>query len=169
MNESKIEPAPAKQANPVAASCGPTALWGWSPQALPADTAAKRLVDRILLRGGFRLLIFFAAVFALLQVGQALPRRADLAATGLAALAAGSWCALNFWRCRHAHCVVTATGWLALSAFCFVEVALGRSLIGGYEPPVFLGVLALGLLFEAGWRHARGTNAVLTDAKASGL
>jgi hypothetical protein len=42
-------------------------------------------------------------------------------------------------------------GWLALSAFAFIETGLGHSVIGGYEQPVFLGVLALALVFECGW------------------
>ncbi|MEA2504692.1 MAG: hypothetical protein QOG36_1735, partial [Actinomycetota bacterium] len=34
-------------------------------------------------------------------------------ADGLAGLAAGTWCGLNFWRCRQAHCLVTFAegGW----------------------------------------------------------
>src|SRR6266542_7089422 len=70
------------------------------------------------------------------------------------------WCGLNFWRCRHAHCVITGAGWLALAVFTFVEAGLGRSLIGGNEPPVFLVVLGTGLVFEAAWYLARGSNAV---------
>jgi hypothetical protein len=31
----------------------------------------------------------------------------------LAALAAGTWCGLNFWRCRQAYRLVSAAGWLA--------------------------------------------------------
>jgi hypothetical protein len=85
---------------------------------------------------------------------------AALATDGLAALAAGAWCALNFWRCRHAHCAVTSSGWLALSVLAFTEAALGHSLIGGDEQPVFLAVLAAGLVFEVVWRCLRGTNAV---------
>jgi hypothetical protein len=99
-------------------------------------------------------------VVALLNVGQLLPRRADLATVGLAALLAGGWCALNFWRCRHAHCALTGGGWLALAVFAFAEAAVGRSVIGGDEPVVFLVVLALGLAFEAGWYRRRGTNSI---------
>jgi hypothetical protein len=148
------EPAPVV----TAACCGGGALWGWSPPRLPADTASKRLVDRAQPRSGVRVLAFFAAVVVLLNVGQLLPRRADLATVGLAALLAGGWCALNFWRCRHAHCALTGAGWLALALFTFAEVALGRSVIGGDEPLVFLVVLGLGLVFEAGWYLRRGTN-----------
>jgi hypothetical protein len=139
---------------------GGGALWGWSPPRLPADTAFKRLVDRVQPRGGVRLLAFFAAVVALLNVGQVLPRRTDLATVGLAALLAGGWCALNFWRCRHAHCALTGAGWLALAVFTLAEAAVGHSLIGGDEPLVFLAVLGLGLVFEAGWHLRRGTNSI---------
>jgi hypothetical protein len=70
-------------------------------------------------------LAFFGAVVVLLNVGQLLPRRADLATVGLAVLLAGSWCALNFWRCRQAHCALTGAGWLALAVFTFAEAAAG--------------------------------------------
>lgn len=145
---------------PPAKGCG-SALWGWSPGALPADTPLKRRVDRLLPSSGVRAVLFFAAVVALLLVAPLLPRRADLAADGLAAAAAGAWCTLNFWRCRHAHCLVTGTGWLALSVLAFAEAGLGRSVIHGNEQPVFLAVLALGLAFEWAWYRRHGTNAVM--------
>jgi hypothetical protein len=143
-----------------AACCGGGALWGWSPARLAADTACKRRVDRVQSRAGVAVLAFFGSVVVLLNVGQLLSRRADLATVGLAALLAGGWCALNFWRCRHAHCALTGAGWLALAVFAFAEAALGRSVIGGDEPLVFLVVLGLGLVFEAGWYVRRGTNAI---------
>ena len=140
--------------------CGAGALWGWSPRPLPADTPLKRLVDRVRPSTGVPLLGFFAAVVVLLNVGRLFGRRADLATVGLAALAAGGWCALNFWRCRHAHCAVTGAGWLVLAAFAFGEAAAGRSVIGGDEPLVFLAVLGAGLVFESGWLLRRGTNSI---------
>jgi len=140
--------------------CGPRALFGWSPPPLPADTALKRRVDALLPRSGVRLVIFFAVVVVLLNVGAVLPKRLDLVAVGLASLAAGGWCAVNFWRCRHAHCVVTGAGWLALAGFAFVEAGLGRSLIHGDEALVFLAVLAAGLVVEGWWYAVRGTNAI---------
>ena len=69
---------------------------------------------------------------------------------------------MNLWRCRHAHCVVTSAGWLALSILAFTEAVLGRSLIGGDEQPVFLAVLGAAILFEAVWYFVRGTNSVAT-------
>jgi len=139
--------------------CGP-ALWGWSPPRLPADTPAKQVVDRVLPSTGFPALAYFAAVVVLLNLAPHLPTRGELALDGLAALAGGGWCAANFWRCRHAHCLITGTGWLALSGFAFVEAIMGRSVIGGNEQIVFLAVLAAGIAFEVAWRIARGTNAV---------
>lgn len=140
--------------------CGPRALFGWSPPPLPADTAFKRRVDRVLLRSGLRLVVFFAVVVALLNVGPFLSKRLDLVAVGVASLAAGGWCAVNFWRCRHAHCLVTGAGWLALAGFAFIEAGLGRSLIHGDEGLVFLGVLGAGLTVEGAWYAVRGTNAI---------
>jgi len=85
---------------------------------------------------------------------------AELALEGAAALAAGGWCALNFWRCRHAHCLVTGAGWLGLSQLAFVEAGLEHSVIGGYERGVFVVVLVIGCVFEAAWQITRGTNAM---------
>lgn len=148
------------------AACGPDrggchrALWGWSPPDLPADTSLKRRADRLLPRTGWPAVLYFAAIVGLLNLAPHLPERGNLAVDGLAALAGGTWCVLNFWRCRHAHCVVSSTGWLVLSVLAFTEAGLGRSLIGGDEQPVFLVVLAAAVVFEVVWRCARGTSAV---------
>ena len=125
-----------------------------------ADTPLKRAVDRLLPRTGVSLFIFFGAVVGLLMIAPFFPKPIELALDGVAAVVAGSWCALNFWRSRHAHCVVTAVGWLGLAPFAFLEAAIGRSLIGGNEQIVFLAVLAAGLCFEAAWYIRLGTNAV---------
>jgi len=140
--------------------CGPASCWGWSPPPLPADTPAKRWVDRWQPRTGWPVIVYFGAVVALLNLATHVPTAPGLALDGLAALAAGGWCALNFWRCRHAHCLITGAGWLTLSLFSVAEAALGRSVISGTEGLVFLGVLATGLVFEAVWYLARGSNAV---------
>jgi hypothetical protein len=143
-----------------AGSCSPAALWGWSPPPRPADTALKRLVDRLLPRTGLPAVLCFAAVIGLLSLARVLPAPSYLVIDGLAALAAGGWCALNFWRCRHAHCLVSGAGWLGLGGFALVEAGFRHSVIGGDEQLVFLGVLAAALLFEGVWSLARGTNAV---------
>jgi hypothetical protein len=110
-------------------------------------------------------LLYYAAVAGLLNLAPHLPERGDLAIDGLAALAGAAWCGLNFWRCRHAHCVVTSTGWMALSLLAFTGAGLGRSLIGGNEQPVFLVVLAGAVAFEVAWSLAHGTNAVGASAR----
>ncbi len=145
---------------PESASCGPRALCGWSPPARAADTRAKRLVDRFLPTTGIPALTYFAAVVGLMLIAPLLPKHWELMMDGLAAMAAAAWCGLNFWRCRHAHCVVTACGWSALAALALGEAVIGRSLIGGDEQLVFLIVLAAGLAFEVVWYLARGTYAV---------
>lgn len=128
---------------------------------LPADTHVKRLVDRALPRTGLPAVLYFAVIVVLLNVGPPLVTvRLNLALIGVASLAAGAWCSLNFWRCRHAHCVITGVGWSLLALFSLAEAALGRSLIAGYEDGVFLVVLGLGLAFEAVWRRAHGSNAI---------
>jgi hypothetical protein len=79
-------------------------------------------------------------------------------------LAGGSWCTMNFWRCRQAHCLLTGSGWLLLALFTVAEAGLGHSLIGGDEQLVFLGILAIGLVFEGTWYLMHRTNA-LTPAQ----
>ncbi|MGH7775570.1 MAG: hypothetical protein ACREPI_00115 [Candidatus Dormibacterales bacterium] len=144
------------QGNP---SWGPRALCGWSPEPLPADTALKRRVDRVLV-GNLPAIVMVATVVALLNLVPHIPLRAGLAIDGLAALIGGGWCSLNFWRCRHAHCLVTGVGWLALSLFVFVEAGIGHSSMGGDEQPLFLAVLAAALIFEFAWYLARHTQAI---------
>lgn len=155
INESLATPAPA-------APCGSRALCGWSPPSQIADTSLKRRVDRLVL-GNFAAISILVAVVALLSLSPHLPRRADLAVEGLATLIGGAWCTLNFWRCRHAHCLITGPGWLALSVFVFAESALGHSVIGGYEQPTFVAVLGIALVFEAFWRLTLHTNAIASN------
>lgn len=140
--------------------CSSAPRKGWSPQRLPADTSLKRRIDLLLPRPGWPVVLYFAAVIALVNLGPHLPTAVGLTVGGLAALAAGGWCTVNFWRCRHAHCLVTGGGWLALAVFSFAEAVLGRSLIGQGEGLVFFAVLVAGMLFEGGWFLAHGTNAV---------
>ena len=145
---------------PEGEDCCTPSFWGWSPRPLPAETTLQRLVDRFLPRTGLPLLAYLGVVVGLLLLAPAFPRRAELTTDGVAALVGGSWCGLNFWRCRHAHCAVTGAGWLALSAFCFFEAGLGRSLIAGDEQLVFVGVLAVALAFEWTWYRRHGSNAL---------
>jgi hypothetical protein len=53
----------------------------------------------------------------------------------------------------------------AFGAFALVEAGLGHSLIGGNEPPVFLGTLAVADIFEISWYLARRTNAMTWPAR----
>lgn len=144
-----------------ASCCVGRASKGWSPPPLPADTQLKRLVDRFLPRAGLYVVVFFAVAIGTLNLASLVSNpAAGLALEGAAALAAGGWCALNFWRCRHAHCLVTGVGWLSLSLLAFLEAELGHSVIGGYERGLFVLILAIGCVFEAAWQITRGTNAM---------
>jgi len=140
--------------------CVPRPPRGWSAPVLPANTWVKRRVDHILPRSGLPAVAYFAAVIGLLGLAQALPAPTFLAVDAVAFLAGGTWCALNFWRCRQAHCLLAGFGWLVLALFTAAEAVAGHSMIGGDEQLVFLAVLAVSLVFEAIWYLARHTNAV---------
>jgi hypothetical protein len=144
-----------------ASCCVGRASKGWSPPSLPADTQLKRLVDRFLPRAGMPVVVFFAVAIGTLSLASLVSNpAAELVLEGSTALAAGGWCALNFWRCRHAHCLVTGVGWLGLSLLAFMEAGLGRNVIGGYERGPFVVVLVIGCVFEAAWQITHGTNAM---------
>jgi hypothetical protein len=145
-----------------AACCVPRPRQACSPPGLPADTPAKRRVDRLLPRG-LSAVVYFAAVTGLLGLAQLLPAPGYLVVDAVAFLAGGTWCALNFWRCRQAHCLLTGSGWLLLALLAAAEAGLGHSLIGGDEQLAFLGILAAGLVFECAWHLAHRTNAVTPD------
>jgi hypothetical protein len=140
--------------------CVPRPQRAWSPPVLPADTSAKRRVDRLLPGRGLPAVAYFAAVIGLLGLAQILPAPAYLIVDAVAFLAGGSWCAMSFWRCRQAHCLLTGSGWLLLALFAAAEAGLGHSVIGGDEQLVFLGILAIGLVFEATWYLMHRTNAL---------
>jgi hypothetical protein len=141
--------------------CAPRARRAWSLPVLPADTPAKRRADHLLPAGGLPAVAYFAAVIGLLGLAQIFPAPGYLVVDAIAFLAAGSWCALNFWRCRQAHCLLTGAGWLLLALFAAAEAGLGHSLVGGDEQLVFLGILAAGLVFEGIWYLVHRTNAVV--------
>jgi len=150
------KPSPAVAA---AAVCG---RWlGCSTPNLPADSGAKRAVDRLLPRSGWAFCLYFVAVVRCCRSPTRSPStRGGLAVTAAAALAGGAWCSLNFWRCRHAHCVVTGAGWLVLAVLALVGAALGHSLIAGGENIVFLAILLVGALFEVGWYASHRSHAI---------
>jgi hypothetical protein len=151
-------------ARATAVPCGGRALCGWSPPSLPADSEMKRRVDRIRLGNAVTVGVVVLVV-ALLNVAAHLSVRPALVVDGLTGLAAGAWCSLNYWRCRHAHCLVTGPGWLAFGAFAFAEAGIGHSLIHKYEQPVFMGILGLAVFFEIGWYLARRTNAISASGR----
>src|SRR5260370_32835678 len=129
--------------------CAPGGRLAWSPPALPADTAVKRRVDRILPRTGLPAVAYFAAVIGLLGLAQILPAPAYLAVDAVAFLAGGARGALDFRRCPHAHCLLTGSGWLLLALFAAAGAGPGPPPIGGGGQLCFLGVLALGLIFQS--------------------
>lgn len=140
--------------------CGPRALCGWSPPSQAADTPWKRRVD-VLRVGTVPSIGLVVVVVGLLNLAGHIPVRPALGVEALTGFIGGVWCSLNFWRCRHAHCLITGPGWLAFGLFVLVEAAIGHSLIGGYEQPVFLGILGVAVVFEVAWYRTHRTNAVV--------
>jgi len=146
--------------------CVPGARRALPPSAQSDAAPARRRLDHLLPARGLPAIGYFAGVIALLGLAQLLRAPAYLLVDAVAFLAAGSWCGLNFWRCRQAHCLVTGSGWLLLAMFAVAEAGLGRSLIGGDEQLVFLGILAIGLIFECVWYLMHRTSAVTRAPKA---
>ncbi|HEV2377343.1 MAG TPA: hypothetical protein VGS19_34915 [Streptosporangiaceae bacterium] len=122
--------------------------------------AGDRRNAHLLPRSGLPAVAYFAVVIGLLGLAQTLPSPAYLAVDAAAFLVGGSWCALNFWHCRQAHCLITGFGWLLLALFAAVEAGRGRSMIDGDEQLVFLAVLAIGMVFEAIWYLVHHNTAV---------
>lgn len=139
--------------------CGGRALCGWSPPSRVADSDLKRRVDLIRL-GNAAAIGVLVLVIGLLNLAAHLSVRPALFVYGLTGLAAGGWCLLNFWRCRHAHCLITGPGWLAFAAFALIEATLGRSVIDGNEEGLFFGILGVALLYEIAWYALYRTNAI---------
>ena len=133
------------------------------PPQLSGDTWAKRFRDRLLPRGLW-LCLFFVVIAIGVFAAPHLTVRAGLAVEAIATLLAGTYCLLNFWRCREPHCIVSGTGWAMLALFEFAELGLGRSLIDRSEGLAFLIVLVLAFAFETIWRLGYGTNAVTGTA-----
>lgn len=140
--------------------CGPRALCGWSPPSHAADTPWKRRVD-VLRVGTLPSIGLVVVVVGLLNLAGHIPARPALGVEALTGFIGGGWCSLNFWRCRHAHCLVTGPGWLIFALFVLVEAAIGHSLIGGYEQPAFFGILGVAVIFEVAWYLTHRTNAVV--------
>jgi len=134
-----------------------------SPPHLAGDTRAKRVVDRVL-PTGVRRWVFFGAIAVGISAATSLPLLPGLALGATVTLLASTYCLLNFWRCREAHCIVTGIGWAALAVFETAEIALGHSLLHRDESLAFLIVLVGAVAFEALWRRRHGTNVVIFKA-----
>lgn len=142
-----------------------------SPPRLPASTRMMRLADRIQPTGNWQWL-YFAAVAVAISVAPSLPLRAGLLVDAAAMFAGSGWCLVNLWRCREAHCLVTGVGWAALLVLVVVELAMGRSVIGGTESLAFVAILVVAVAFEWAWQLRYRTNALTKrpapDASSSG-
>jgi hypothetical protein len=87
---------------------------------------------------------FFATVAAGISAAPHLSIRAGLALDAVVTLAASTWCIINFWRCRQAHCAVTGSGWAGLGLLEIAGLVLGRSLLHGDDGLAFVAVLVVG-------------------------
>ena len=141
----------------------PRSSWSWSLPPCIAESRLRRAADGLRPRTGRPLAARYAMVIALIALAAPLPVRGTLIVDTLGAAAAGGWCAVNFWRCGHAHYATTGGGWLALALFSAseaAEAAKDRSGIDGHEGIVFLAVLALAVTFETLWCTVRHASAV---------
>lgn len=130
-----------------------------SPPRLKADTRTKRMIDRVLPTGASRCAFFVAIAVGVSAAGQ-LPTTPGLAVGAVTTFVASSYCLLNFWRCREAHCIISGTGWSALGLFETAEIAVGHSLIHRNEDAAFVAILVIAVAFELYWRTRYGTNAL---------
>jgi hypothetical protein len=145
----------------------PRSSRGWSLPPGAAESRLKRAADRLRPRSGRPLAARYVMLIALIALAAPLPVRGTLIVDALAAAAAGGWCAVNFWRCGHAHYAATAGGWLALALFSASEAAEAadeRSVIDGREGVVFLAILALAVTLETLWCTVRHANAPVMTA-----
>lgn len=138
---------------------GPSPLF-CSPPRLESDTRSKRVADRLLPTGRAQW-VFFALVWAALALRPNLGVRPGLVLATVATFAAAAWCVVNFWRCREAHCALSAPGWVILGALELAEAVIGRSVIDGTESIAFIAVLVVAYAFELTWRARHGTNALV--------
>jgi hypothetical protein len=119
-----------------------------------------RAADRFLILSRSAVVPVFAALAFLASfAGNQLSGRAAGLPMVAYFLAVGSWCAVNFARCREAHCLITGIGFAALAAATAISAGLDRD----WRGPLWiaaLAVLAAGALFETGWTARHGRDAV---------
>lgn len=113
-------------------------------------------LQRLLPTAGWRCALFIAFAVGISAAGR-LPTTPGLALGAATTLVASSYCLLNFWRCREAHCIISGTGWAALGLFETAEIAVGHSLIHRNEGAAFVAILVIAFAFEAFWRTRHGT------------
>lgn len=152
-------PGTVEGARPAHESSG---AWRRRPPSLPATTRWHRLADRFL--GGVQVIGGTMGVLAVALgaslVASLLPDDIGIWIGVAVYLAVGLYCSVNFWRCREAHCVITGVGFTVLGLGLLAEALGAHTVIGAYNGPIALGVLAVALAFEAVWRARYGTNAV---------
>lgn len=123
------------------------------PAAAPARSSSGvvarylRLVEPVLRSG--MVMILAIAVFG---VAGAVDGRAGLALASAFVLFHATYCLLNFWDCREAHCLVTGVGWTSLALVGFVAALTPGEALSWYrtelETAGYLVVLGLGYAFE---------------------
>lgn len=90
-------------------------------------------------------------------VSSLLPLSGGLALTGVYFLAIGSYCGVNVWRCREAHCAITSIGWSLLGLLALAVIAPGLQWLGPLWG-VFLAIGLVGYAFEAAWSSRHSSN-----------
>lgn len=131
------------------------------PPSLPVTSRRHRLADRFRSRvDSIGTTGVLAVVFVVALGASLLPGHISVWIGTTVYLAVGLYCSVNFWRCREAHCIITGIGFTLLGLALLVEALGIHTVIGEYNGPIALGVLALAMAFEAVWRARHGTKAV---------
>lgn len=125
--------------------------WRRPPAANGRDTGSRvarylRLVDPVV-----RSPVVVVATIAVFAVADRIGDRGGLALVGGYVLFLGTYCVLNFWHCREAHCAVTGAwtvvGLLGLAAALFPGAGLAWYRLNVLST-VFLVILAAGCALE---------------------
>lgn len=124
-------------------------MMGSCPTAPPPASGWERAADRYrrLAAPVLRPPLVVVTLLVLVVVSAWLPLRGELALISGFHLAAGAYCAMNFWRCREPHCRMTGPGWTATGLAGLVALVAGADWVAGLWA-TFTAVWVAGMAYE---------------------